>query len=534
MQALWSRLQNGRGGEPGSERGMALVFTLLGLLLLSMLAASLMFVTSAGSFASMSFKSQMQASFAANSGVQATLNWFRTYYAPNWLDTATGRTVTQTAYSSPPAQPPRYGGSAVTLGGGSANFPDTSSAVQNSFAALSTSPNNQVTMGNTTGSYTVTASMMAHERYKAMDDTTVISERWHVAVTGTVAGPLGDSTVRETAVVERVFLPLFNDAIRGRCDVNVGGNIATDSYFSAGGAYTKSPATGNRFTGSDAQASIGSNALIQASGASATINGNAYWGSASGSCTGGEEIAKDAIVKGQIVQAPGVPFPPIIPSFTSTAASGTDECSSDDPAYMRYNTLSLSSYNPDVAANHHKGCSAKKDAYLCVPASSAATSAYFFFNTMNTGGSGGIYLKRMTNPAGACDAANIAGDCTSADPCAAARVYVNMGMDLTGNGGIRGCFDPRYLSFFYTGGTGSGVAGSATTISFKGNTDLFATMYAPFATVNIQGTAGIFGSITALNVDDQGTGDVHYDLSLQNTWGSASPFRIINQSREVF
>jgi len=52
--------------------------------------------------------------------------------------------------------------------------------------------------------------------------------------------------------------------------------------------------------------------------------------------------------------------------------------------------------------------------------------------------------------------------------------------------------------------------------------------------VQISGTAGIYGSITALNVNDQGTGDVHYDLSLQNAWGTASPFRIINQTRNVF
>jgi hypothetical protein len=506
---------------------MALVFTLLGLLLLSMLAASLMFVTSAGSFASMSFKSQMQASFAANTGVQAALDWFRTYYVPNWLDNSTGIATTGIHYLLT-VQPPTYGGNAVTLGG-SANFP--SSDVASSFVALSTSPNNQITMGNTTGSYTMTASLMAHDRYKKMDNTDVISERWMVNVTGTVAGPLGNSTVRETAVIERVYLPLFNDAIRGKCVVNLAGNVATDSYFSAGGPYN---VAGNKFTGADAQASIGSNALIQASGASATINGNAYWGSSSGSCTGGEEIAKDTIVLGKIIEAPGVPFPPITPSFTDTTGSGTDECKSVDPAYMRYNTLSLSSYDPNVAANHHKSCDAKKDTYLCVPASSAATSAYFFFNTMNTGGSGGVYLKRMTNPAGACDAANIAGDCTAATPCAAARVYLNMGMSLTGNGGINGCWDPRYMSFFYTGGTGSGVAGSATTISYKGTSDFYATMYAPYATVDIQGTSGIYGSVTALNVDDKGTGDVHYDLSLQNTWGSASPFRIINQTRNVF
>ena len=519
MRAIWNRCR--RRAEGGSERGMALVFTLLGLLLLSALAASLMFVTSAGSFASMSFKSQMQASFAANTGVQAALDWFRTYYAPNWLDNATGIATTRTAYLLT-VQPPTYGGNAVTLGG-SANFP--SSDVVSSFAAFSTSPNNQITMENTTGSYTMTASLMAHDRYKKMDNTDVISERWMVNVTGTVAGPLGNSTVRETAVIERVYLPLFNDAIRGKCDVSLGGNIGTDSYFSASGSYGGS----NKFTGSDAQASVGSNALIQASGASATINGNAYWGSASGACTGGEAIAHDTIVLGKIIEAPGVPFPPILPDFSDTTGASTNDCTAS-PIVLRYNTTNLSAYNQNSSSapptGHYRKCSVNsKDVYLCVPARSGTTAAYFFFNTMDTGGNATLFLVKETSP-GVCPASPAAGDyCSDTNQCMPSRVYVNQALTLNGNGGIMGAVDPRYMSFFYSG-TDPAV--------YTGNSDFYATVYAPFATVQIKGTAGLYGSITALNVDDQGTGDVHYDLSLQNMWGTASPFRIINQTRDVF
>jgi len=529
MRAIWNRRR--RRAERGSERGMALVFTLLGLLLLSMLAASLMFVTSAGSFASTAFKSQMQASFAANTGVQAALNWFRTYYAPNWLDNPTGIATTATAYLLT-VQPPTYGGNAVTLGG-SANFP--SSDVASSFVAFSTSPNNQVTMGNTTGSYTMTASLMAHDRYKKMDNTDVISERWMVSVTGTVAGPLGDSTVRETAVIERVFLPLFNDAIRGKCQVNLGGNISTDSYFSASGAYGGS----NMFTGADAQASVGSNALIQASGGSATINGNAYWGSSSGSCTGGELIKTDSIVAGKIIEAPGVPFPPIAPVFSDTTAATTDDCpkpASKAPVLVRrYNSIGLGTFNPDSTGSppgsgHWRTCGVNSyNVYLCVPAASGTTAAYFYFNVIDTGGSAGIYLIKEISP-GVCPAPATDKDaeafyCATLGGCMPARIYVNQQLTMNGNGGIIGAGDPRFLSFFY-----SGTADS----KYAGNPDLFATIYAPFAKVVISGTAGIYGSVTALNVDDQGTGNVHYDLSLQNAWGSASPFRIINQTRNVF
>jgi len=514
MQAIWNRLRRKAG--QGSERGMALVFTLLGLLLLSMLAASLMFVTSAGSFASMSFKSQMQASFAANTGVQAALNWFRTYYVPNWLDSSTGIASTGSNYLLT-VQPPTYGGNAVTLGG-SANFP--SSDVASSFVAFSTSPNNQITMGNTTGSYTMTASLMAHDRYKKMDNTDVISERWMVNVTGTVAGPLGNSTVRETAVIERVYLPLFNDAIRGKCDVLLTGSIKTDSYFSAAGDYN---VAGNKYTGPDAQASVGSNALIQASGGAFTINGNAYWGSSSGSCPGGEQISQDQNVLGQIIEAPGVPFPPIVPSFADTTNSDTSDCSGD-PSYLIYNTTNIASYNPDSTAappaGHYRKCDTNKDVRLCVPADTTK-SAYFFLNHLKLGASAALVLRQETSP-GVCNASSPL--CTSST-CAKARVYINMEMDLRGTSEADGVYDPRWMSFFYSG------AGDA---YYRGTSKAFGTVYAPFATVHVSGTTDFYGSITALNVEAKGNGTVHYDLSLQNTWGSASPFRIINQTRDVF
>jgi hypothetical protein len=362
-------------------------------------------------------------------------------------------------------------------------------------------------------------------------------------VTGTVSGPLGDSTVRETAVIERVFLPLFNDAIRGKCDVNLGGNIGTDSYFSAAGAY----GGGNKYTGSDAQASVGSNALIQASGASATINGNAYWGSSSGTCTGGEEIAKDAIVKGKIIEAPGVPFPPISPSFTNITNSSTEDCpkgtgSNPPPIVLRPNSIGLGTFNPDSTgtpptSGHYRSCSGHDDVYLCVPAASGTTAAYYYFNTIEMG-TAELYLVKQTSP-GVCPStaadAKI-NECATVGGCMAARVYVNQKIWLTGNKGVIGASDPRFLSFFFTGTDDPPPPATNPKPGVKcgGTTDFYATIYAPFATVQISGTAGIYGSITALNVNDQGTGDVHYDLSLQNAWGTASPFRIINQTRNVF
>jgi hypothetical protein len=517
-----SRNAAARGHEADSERGMALVFALLGVTLISMLAASLLFVTSAGTFGSLAFKSQMQASFAANTGAQKALDWIRTYYAPNWIDSSTG--ISGTASYVTTVQPPTYNGHPVTLGGSSPNFPDTT--VKSNFASLSTSPNNQITMGNATASYTLIASLLTHDRYTGMDGIARISERWKVSITGTVAGPLGDSTVQETVIIERMFIPTYKDAIRGQCNVSLGGDITTDSYFSSSGGY----GGGNLFTGAAAQASVGSNSFIQDTGNAGTINGNAYYGNTVGSCSGAASFNHPNVVLGQILQVPGVPFPAITPAFTDTTNSGTSDCGSSvnlSPNGLATGPTSASPPLPDLATpttgGHYRNCSAggHDTVTLCVPDPSAGTQ-YFFFNKLSLGAQSTLQVMHR-NGSGGC---NTTVACSSTSPCAPVRIYVNQTLSL-GGGGVAGMVpnNPPGFEVLY-----SGTADA----SFTGNSDFYGTIYAPNASLELKGGAVVYGAVSAKNVTDSGNVTVHYDLTLQTSVGDVTLYRIINQTRNVF
>jgi hypothetical protein len=69
-------------------------------------------------------------------------------------------------------------------------------------------------------------------------------------------------------------------------------------------------------------------------------------------------------------------------------------------------------------------------------------------------------------------------------------------------------YDASLLQFVY-GGTGQLILG--------GNAQFTAAVYAPNALATIVGTADLYGAIVANAVDDQGSGDIHYDRSLQGS-----------------
>ena len=68
-----------------------------------------------------------------------------------------------------------------------------------------------------------------------------------------------------------------------------------------------------------------------------------------------------------------------------------------------------------------------------------------------------------------------------------------------------------------------------------GETSAFCgTIYAPNAQVTIQGNTVVYGAITAKEVVTGGGVQIHYDLAMARMKVMVSPFRIVNQSRDVF
>ncbi|MGH8248378.1 MAG: PilX N-terminal domain-containing pilus assembly protein, partial [Gammaproteobacteria bacterium] len=344
-----------------NEKGVALVFALLGILILSMLAAALMFVTSTEASASFNYKNQTQAHYAANAGVQRTVNWFKEVYAP-WINPLPfgPAAVGPTTYTWTPPAPPRCttGCSSstadVTLfwtnadGSTTTNFPDATKVTE--FDAMR-STNTSMSLGNTTARFDILgARLLSHERFMALDGVNErVVERWEVQVRGILQGTLGRTTVQETAIISPAPIPIFSNAIHGQCEVRIVGGITTDSYYSTSGP----PVTPNLFTGGDAGASVASNSFVNGSGTSGTIHGDLYYGFDAPGCPGTESIDDD-VVEGDIIQQPGIPFPPIQPPFT-TDSPKVDNCNAAKSPYLFLPKPPTFRFTPNTASDNMCG-----------------------------------------------------------------------------------------------------------------------------------------------------------------------------------
>lgn len=488
--------------RPRQERGIALIFTLLGMIIMSLLAGALLYISNAEGLSANNYKSQAKAEYAASAGVQQAIDWFYNNYTP-WLDSSSGGvllTAGSGGYTYAGATP-QYGGSAVVLGSG-ANFPD--SAISSSFNAIRSGT---IAMGNTNTTFLVdSARLVFYQTYKDMRDNTVIAERWNITATGTVPTVLSNKIVRETATIERFYIPIFKDAIRGKCEVDIGGNLNTDSYYSNKGGPTGS----NLYTGADAGASIGSNAFLQASGNSGVVNGNAYYGDSAGTCSGGVDFNHPEIVQGQILNTPGPAFPPITPTF-AIISPAVDLCGASTSILL-----------PNTSLLPYSECTpnGNNNVWFCLPNSS--TPQTLFINSFTLGGSQQLYLKQDTANNGCTSGST---NCSTAAPCAPLKLYVNQTLVLGGGGIANTSYTPPNFAVYYSGTADASFTGCST---FSG------TIYAPNAAVILAGNSTLYGAVTGKSVTSNGGVSVHYDLNLSAQAGFMSPFRIVNQTRNVF
>ncbi len=150
-----------------NEKGTAMLFAIILVLVLSVMAASMMFLSQSETWSSMNYRLMTQARYGAEAGIHATANFLLNNYAPP----APVLGLPPGVIPPPPAGynmlspvPAGCGGSpCMTDGGGNpivlsslrgtaANYPD--GAQQAAFNALLAAPNNTLQAGGTTINYT--------------------------------------------------------------------------------------------------------------------------------------------------------------------------------------------------------------------------------------------------------------------------------------------------------------------------------------------------------------------------------------------
>ena len=297
VAAKWS---SPRGGTPPgtpalqAPRGVALILVMLAMLMLSVLAATIVFTARAETFASTNYRLDTQADYLAKAGIQRAINWFRsTHYQPvSQTQANTYYNVSSTGApfnlwisntspvktcASPPCLAFNQTVQLIGFGSGSSQYPniDNSEATPRKVAAAfasdlndSTFTNNRITgdpvEGTNSGYYLVRATLLNYETVNALYKPPAIAPSYCVATTvpytytcpmetwqieskaiwtGTSSSTSRAATAEEVAIIQPVYWPTWGNALYGFCSVSMQGSAGTctDAFNSSLGAYGGSP-----------------------------------------------------------------------------------------------------------------------------------------------------------------------------------------------------------------------------------------------------------------------------------------------------
>ena len=362
------------------ESGVALILVMLSMLMLSVLAATIVFTARSETFASYNFRLDTEADYMAKAGIQRAVNWFRSnHYKPvSQTQAATFYAVTSTGapfnlYTSNSSPVNCISGCATSnsgvqligYGSGSTNYPTsinnteaTPRAVTVAFASDLNSVSNTRITGDTSNSgyFLVNAKLLNYQTVNVdpapspvpsyCTVTTVVTcplETWLITSkaiwTGSSSSTNTAATAEEEAIVQPIYWPTWGNALYGFCSVSMTGSAGTctDAFNSALGPYAGgngSVASGlcdqtTNFNVISSGAGVGSNGHVDL-GSNVTVGGNVTLGSSptggSTCCTAASNPAcgyngSASSVQGEVINGPHID-PPAMPTYPSGFPSG--------------------------------------------------------------------------------------------------------------------------------------------------------------------------------------------------------------------
>jgi Tfp pilus assembly protein PilX len=342
------------------DSGVALILVLLSLLVLTTLAAAMVFSARSETLASYNYRIGTQAEYVALAGVQKALNFFNSssYVPLSPTNAASGNYYPVSTYATTPvnlyfttAAPVTCTGNCTHSGSvqlstttGSSAYPPPSiildagghqvDVVANWIAAMNDQGISDGVGGS--GNYTVTASLLEYHTVNNAFYGVPASgcadaaagagicrqpfEVWQVKSTGTWNSNLGAGAARPTvqvvATISPIFIPYYGFGLYGLCSVSMSGTqVCTDSYNSSYGQYggnaTQCVSTTTGATNAQyANSGVGSNGGI-------SLNGNVHVGgdvayanmSSDSSCNTGFSGSTTNIA-GSVLTSPPIPVPP--------------------------------------------------------------------------------------------------------------------------------------------------------------------------------------------------------------------------------
>jgi len=233
--------------QKNNERGIALVLALFLMTALSILGASLMFLSQTETYASMNYRMMSQSRYAAEAGIQPSAHYLldQTSGAGYTVPAAATITPQGTTYDVSKS-PVQYNNLPVVLSYDTtkSNYPDATT--KTNFAAIA---HGTLTAGNVTLAYNTTATLIAMQYFDTYGGVQDVIQTWSIVADG----GLDNSTRVTVEVSASIETPkvLGNGyaafATAQQCGaLTFGGNMTTDSCDSSGmSATSPAPTLGN-------------------------------------------------------------------------------------------------------------------------------------------------------------------------------------------------------------------------------------------------------------------------------------------------
>lgn len=490
---------NLQGCYKKSEEGVALILAMLVILVLTVLAASIVFVTQSQVWTSYNYRLTTQCRYAAEGGVHATMNWLQNVYVPPTVPfpaafdlskypvQCIGGTLGCSAANAP----------VVLAGDNTFNYPDPTGNIRIAYkAALYQKPVNPIA----SLTYSTTATLMAMTPLQGAFPGVPANaiQIWQVTSVGNFAGAVRNAQVQLVVTYQKMLVSATANALYGTsaaCPALIlqGGSV-TDSYNSSLGSYPAgvlSPPSGGN---------VGTNGGLTLNGGSTVVNGNFSY-SPSDPCSPALTPGTGGILNGnQIVMPlqinyptppPPVPLPPTTNQKIDNKGCDTGGLSTAGSGCTNVVAgINETLASPNPPAGPVGGPAEYGNLGFSNPGNTVVlTGGTYNVNSLSLGS--GVTLQIAGCPV----ILNVAGT----------GIPISQPVLDTSSGAVANSFAPSCFQIVYGGAGLIKLAGGAATAGV---------VYAPQASVALSGGGTWDGAIIGNTVNVSGGTAVHYDRAL--------------------
>jgi hypothetical protein len=462
-----------------NERGIALVLSLFLMAAMSVIGASLMFLSQTETYSSMNYRLMSQARYGAEAGIQKTANYLLYSYKapPIGADPIANYNTSVSPVTCISGCP--HVGQAVVLSASSTqawNYPVA--AVQTAFLAA---VQGSLSAGTTTVSYAPYATLVSMQQIDVYGGGVQTIQTWQITSDGTIS--VGRTAqVQVSAILETPKFPALMYGAFGTAPtcgaLKFGGSTAANSYDSTAALSGGTPVTSN------SGANVGTNGNMSDSGSADIYGTLSSPRPGIGSCsdgnvdalsiTGGATInghKPDEVVAGDLVQlsqAVSLPTPTVPTGVPTTDYTGTNVISTSTSVgnvKLTGGTLTLGAVGTTTVIN---------------------------MNSLNLGGNATLQILGTV-------ILNIVGTGQTTP------------FDTTG-GSISNqsaTYDPSTFQIMYAG---------SQAIKLTGDSKAIGMIYAPNAAITVTGNNDFYGSIVGATIETTGSSLLHYDRHLASSF----------------